>query len=69
MPEGRVAERLAPLELAGEEPGHIVVLRVLERRRVGLERLHEHAARGVAAASPGELRNELEGALLRTEVG
>ena len=40
-----------------------------ERRRVRLERLHDHPARSVAPAPPGELRHELERALLGAEVG
>ena len=43
--------------------------REAERPRVGLERLHDHLARGVAAAAAGELRHELERALLGAEVG
>ena len=40
----------------------------LDRTRVRLERLHEHATRRVATAPPGELGEELEGALLGAEV-
>ena len=40
-----------------------------DRARVGLERLHDHAARRVAAAAAGELRQQLERALLGAEVG
>ena len=43
--------------------------RVDDRPRVGLERLHEHAAGRVAAAPPGELRDQLERPLLGAEVG
>ena len=49
--------------------GDVVVHRMAERRRVGLERLHEHAPRGVPPAAPGQLRDELERPLLRAEVG
>ena len=42
--------------------------RELDRPRVGLEGLHEDAARSVASAAAGELRQELEGALLGAEV-
>ena len=69
MPERRIAERLAALELAREEAGDVVVHGVAERRRVRLERLHEHPARRVAAAASRELRHELERPLLRPEVG
>ena len=64
----RVAEHLAPLELTGEEPRDVVVDGVPQRRRVGLERLDEDAPGGVAAAAPGELRDELERPLLGPEV-
>src|SRR5206468_7684393 len=39
-----------------------------DRTRVRLNRLDDHAPRRVAAASPGELRQELERALLRAKV-
>ena len=68
MPERRIAELAPPLELAGEEAGDVVPRRELDRARVGLERLHEHAARRVAAAAAGELRQQLERPLLRAEV-
>ena len=67
--EGRVAELASPLELLGEEAGDVVPRRVAQRRRVGLERLHDHLPRRVAAAAAGELRHELERALLGPEVG
>ena len=44
MPERRVAERLAPLELAREKPGDVVVDGMPQRRRVRLERLDERPA-------------------------
>ena len=43
--------------------------RVDDRPRIGLEGLHEHAARRIAAAAPGELRDQLERSLLRPKVG
>ena len=43
--------------------------RVVDRAGVGLERLHEHAARRIAAAAAGELRDQLERPLLGAEVG
>ena len=67
--ERRVAERAAPLELLGEEAPDVVARRVGDRPRVGLERLHDHAPRRVAAAAPRELGDQLERALLGAEVG
>ena len=67
--ERRVAERPAPLELLGEEALDVVARRVRDRPRVGLERLHEHTPRRVAAAAAGELGDQLERALLGAEVG
>ena len=67
--ERRVAERAPPLELAGEEAGDVVARGVRDRARVGLERLHDHAPRRVAAAAAGELRDQLERPLLGAEVG
>ena len=69
MPERRVAELAAALELAREEPRDVVPRRVRDRARVGLEGLDDHAAGRVSAAAAGELRDELEGALLGAEVG
>ena len=69
MPERRVAERAPALELAGEEAGDVVSRGVLDRARVGLERLDEDASRRVAAAAAGELGEELERPLLGAEVG
>ena len=69
MPERRVAERAAALELAGEKAGDVVARGVLHRARVRLERLDEHAARRVAAAAAGELGEELERPLLGPKVG
>src|SRR6187399_1464571 len=68
MPEWRVAEHLAPLELTGEEAVDVVVDRVAERRGVGLEGLHDDAPRCVAPAAARELGDELERPLLRAEV-
>ncbi len=42
---------------------------IRDRARVGLERLHEHATRCIPPAAAGELRQELEGALLGAKVG
>ena len=69
MPERRVAQCLAALELPGEEPGDVVVDRVSQRRRVRLEGLDEHAPGRVTAAASRELRHELERPLLGAEVG
>src|SRR2546428_5264802 len=62
--ERRVAEGASALELAGKEAGHVVTGGKRDGARVGLERLDDHPARCVAAAPPGELRQELERALL-----
>ena len=69
MAERRVAERPTTLELTREESGHVMTGRVLHRARLGLERLHDHAARRVSAAATRELGEELERPLLGTEVG
>src|SRR5215475_15344088 len=69
VPERRVAERAATLELAGEETGDIVAGGMLDRARLRLECLDEDASRRVTAAAAGELGEELERPLLRTEVG
>jgi hypothetical protein len=58
-----------PLELARQKAIDIVSRCEFDRPRVRLERLHDHAAGGVAAAPPRELRQELERSLLRAEVG
>src|SRR5579862_2989752 len=68
VPEGRVAELAPAVELAREEARHVVTRRIRDRASVRLERLHDHASRRVAAAASGQLRQELEGALLRAEV-
>src|SRR4029079_6156721 len=60
MPERRVAEHLASLELPGEKPGDVVVDSVTERRGVGLEGLHDDAPGCVAPAAARELGDELE---------
>ena len=67
--ERRVAELPAARELLGEKARDIVPRRKNERARVGLKGLDEHPPRSVPAASAGELGDELEGALLRPEVG
>ena len=67
--ERRIAELLPPLELTGEELVHRVARCEGDRSRVRRERLHDHAARAVAAAAPRELREELEHTLLGPEVG
>ena len=69
MPERRIAELAPPVELLGEEAGDVVAGGVAKRRRVRLERLHDHLPGRVAAAPAGELGDELEGALLGAEVG
>ena len=69
MADRRVAERRSPLELLGEEAGHVVALGELEGHRVRLERLHDHEPRRIAAAAAGELGDELERPLLGPEVG
>src|SRR6266511_3977887 len=63
MTEGRIAERAPTLDLAVEEAGDVVPCRKLDRARIGLERLHQDAAGCVASAAPGELCQQLEGAL------
>jgi hypothetical protein len=68
MAERRVAELAPPFELARHEPLDVVARRERDRARVGLERLHDHAAGSVPAGAAGELREELERPLLRTEV-
>ena len=60
MAERRVAELAPPFELVGEEARDVVPGRQLERARVRLEGLHEHAARRIATASPRKLCHELE---------
>src|SRR5919201_3502895 len=67
--ERRVAERAAALELPGEEALRVVGGGVADRGRLGRQGLDQHPAAALAAAaSPGELRDQGEGALLRTEV-
>ena len=66
--EGRVAQRLAALQLAGQEAPDVVPGGELDRPRVGLERLDQDAAGGVAAAAARELGEELERTLLGPEV-
>src|SRR4051812_29696170 len=68
MAERRIAERTAALELARDEALDVVACCVRDRAGVRLERLHDHAAGGVAAAPPGKLRQQLKRALLRAEV-
>ena len=69
MLERRIAERAAAFELAVEEAADVVARGIRDRARIGLERLHDHAARRVAPAAAGELREELERPLLGAEVG
>src|SRR5205823_6529933 len=69
VPEGRVAEGAAALELPGQEAGDVVPRGVLDRARLRLERLDEDAAGRVAAAAARELGEELERPLLGAEVG
>ena len=69
MAKGRVPQLAPARELFRQKPADVVPRRIEERRRVGLERLHDDLSGYVAAASPGELRDELERALLRAEVG
>ena len=69
MAERRIAECLAPLELAGQEALDVVPGGELDRPRVGLERLDQDAAGRVAAAAARELGEQLERALLGPEVG
>ena len=67
--ERRIAELPAPLDLLRQEPADVVPRREADRARVGLEGLDEHAAGGIPPAPPRELGQELEGPLLRAEVG
>ena len=65
----RVAERRGGARAPpSRKRADVVARRVRDRARVGLERLHEHAAGRVAAAAAGELGDQLERALLRAEV-
>src|SRR5437588_276150 len=66
--EGRVAELPPPLELARQEAWDVVTRCELDRPRVRLERLDEHAPGCVAPAAAGELCEQLERALLGAEV-
>ena len=68
VPERRVAELASARQLVGEESRHVVARSELERTRVRLEALDDHLPRRVAPATPGELRHELERALLGAEV-
>src|SRR5204863_8363027 len=68
MPEGRVAELTPALQLAGQEPQHVVSRRQLDRLRVRLAGLAQHGPGGIAAGPPGELRRELLCPLLGTDV-
>ena len=69
VPVRRVAELAAALELAREEARNVVARGVGDRAGVRLERLHEHASWRVPAAAARELGQQLEGPLLRAEVG
>ncbi len=69
VPIGRIAERLAPLQLAGHEAVGVVSGRVTQRARRRVERLDDHPPAPLpASAAAGELGHEREGALLRAEV-
>src|SRR5580765_9016189 len=68
MAERWVAEQATPVELAVEEALDVMARGELDRARVWLERLDEHAAGRVAAAAACELREQLEGPFLRSEV-
>ena len=69
MRKGRVAERLAAFQLAGQEAVAIVAGGVPDRARLGRDALHQHATLAAAPDAPGELCDQRECALLRTEVG
>jgi hypothetical protein len=69
MAERRVPELAPALELAGQEPRHVVPGRQLDRTGVGLEGLDQHPPRRVAAAPPCELGQQLERPLVGAEVG
>ena len=66
--ERRVTELAPPLELARQEARDVVAGGELDRARIGLERLHEHAPRRVTPAAARQLRQQLERALLGAEV-
>src|SRR5262245_5923349 len=68
MGERWVFERLSPVELLREETWHVVACCVDDRPSLGLERLHQYAARCVAAAPARELGDQLERPLLGPEV-
>ena len=68
MRERRVAERLAALQLAGEEAVAVVARGVDDRSSLGRDRLHEHAPLPSAPDAPGELGDQRERALLGAEV-
>ena len=66
----RVAHGAAELQLALEEGVVVLRARVYQRVVVGHVRLQDHLARRVAAPrAPRHLRQQLEGALGRAEVG
>ena len=60
MTERRIAKLASAFELPGEEPWHVMVRSERNRTRVRLERLHEHAARSVAATPSRELGQQLK---------
>jgi hypothetical protein len=64
----RVAELLAACKLVREEAAHVVAHGECEGRGIRLERLDDHLAGRIAPASAGQLCDELERALLRSEV-
>src|SRR5207237_2748744 len=69
MSNRRIAELTAPFELAGEKSPHVVIRGERDCASIGLERLHEHAPRRIAAAPARKLSHELKRALLGAEVG
>lgn len=66
--EGRIAERAASLELAGEKAVAVVCGRVKDRARLGRHRLYEHLPFTSPSDAAGKLADERERALLRAEV-
>ena len=70
MRERRVAEDAAAVELLADEALRVVRRRVAQRACGRVEALDDHApAARPAPAAAGELRDERERALLRSEVG
>ncbi len=70
MREGRVAQRLAALDLLAEEGGRVVTTGVDDAGRGRRQGLDDHlAAGGAATAATGELGDHREGPLGGAEVG